>query len=188
MLHALRGDGCTVENTHACVPPLPAPPPHPSVRSRRPAKKIVGNTYTTAEERPSATPSVSTEVWVEIGLRVKDIRARCVFQYDRDESGAAFKRVFLVREGLERLPLDDGETEVRYYVFTIFNLLSCVRSVVLVWHRRSLSFVYVSSFRFKRTAGRCLRGTDFTGSCQPVGVGDTGSLPPPAPTSSPARG
>lgn len=46
-------------------------------------------------------------------MRVKDIRVRCVFQYERDESGAAFQRVFLVREGLERLPLDDLQTEVK---------------------------------------------------------------------------
>ena len=52
-------------------------------------------------------------MWVELGLRAKDIRVRCVFQYDRDRSGASFKRVFLVREGLERLPLDDGEIEVK---------------------------------------------------------------------------
>lgn len=86
--------------------------------------QIVGNTYTTAEERPSPAGSDTTEVWVEMGLRVKDIRVRCVFQYERDESGAAFQRVFLVREGLERLPLDDLQTEPELYGFAGTGLYS----------------------------------------------------------------
>ncbi|CAM9300575.1 unnamed protein product [Laminaria digitata] len=87
--------------------------------------QVVGNTYTTAEERPSEAGSGITEVWVEVGLRVKDIRVRCIFQYDRDESGAAaFKRMFLVREGLDRLPLDDGETEPELYGFAGTGLYS----------------------------------------------------------------
>lgn len=130
-------------------------------------KKIAGNTYTTAEERPSATPSVSTEVWVEMGMRVKDIRARCVFQYDRDESGAAFKRIFLVREGLERLPLDDGETEVRCCVFCfsicpLYVALLCFGTA----HR---SFLCMSlCFASDERLGEALYDSDFTGSCKPL--------------------
>lgn len=124
-----------------------------------PRQKVVGNTYTTAEERPSKAGSDSTEVWVEMGLRVEDIRVRCVFQYDRDRSGASFKRVFLVREGLERLPLDDGEIEVKYPL-VLMLILPCV---VLFWfrHRRlSLSRALLYGplfFRFKRMPGRGLR-------------------------------
>lgn len=54
-------------------------------------------------------------MWVEIGLRAKsDVRMRCIFQYRRedDEGASSVQRVFLVREGLERLPPKDKMTEV----------------------------------------------------------------------------
>lgn len=76
------------------------------------------------------------DVWIEIGLRArqKDVRMRCVFQYGPglggsgekgvEGAGAAsapapttpgsmvIRRVFLVREGLDRLPPQDAKIEV----------------------------------------------------------------------------
>eukprot|EP00903_Cladosiphon_okamuranus_P022143 g20364.t1 len=84
------------------------------------------------------------DVWIEVGLRAreKDVRMRCVFQYgpkvgegDEGDSVAkgnegvrapsasasgspgwmAIRRVFLVREGLDRLPLQDAAMEPELY-------------------------------------------------------------------------
>lgn len=52
------------------------------------------------------------DVWVEVGLREGDVRVRSVFQYGRAAEGASLRRVFLVREGLDRLPTGDGTKEV----------------------------------------------------------------------------
>ena len=137
------GKGCVAENTYAYVPAACTPPR--SVPS--PREKVVGNAYTTAEERPSEAGSDTTEVWVEMGLRVKDIRVRCVFQYDRDESGTSFKRMFLVREGLERLPLDNAETEVKCVFFFALAVLFCFGTA---HHSPALFFV---SFFLLQTNG-----------------------------------
>lgn len=80
------------------------------------------------------------DVWIEMGLRAreKDVRMRCVFQYGAEGGGGSGKtgdggaearsasapasgspgsmvirRVFLVREGLDRLPLQDAAMEVK---------------------------------------------------------------------------
>ena len=152
------GKGCVAENTYAYVPAACTPPR--SVPS--PREKVVGNAYTTAEERPSEAGSDTTEVWVEMGLRVKDIRVRCVFQYDRDESGTSFKRMFLVREGLERLPLDNAETEVKCVFFF------CPCRVVLFWHCPSLSCAFFCLFFFasNERLGEACGNTELTGSCE----------------------
>lgn len=74
--------------------------------------EVAGNTYTTAAERPS--DDGLGNVWVELGLRARDVRVRCIFQYGRDaKDGAAdVQRVYLVREGLGRLPPEDVVAEV----------------------------------------------------------------------------
>lgn len=82
------------------------------------------------------------DVWIEIGLRAreKDVRMRCVFQYgpegggfvEKGDEGAGapsgsappsssprsmvIRRVFLVREGLDRLPLQDAKMEVTHFL------------------------------------------------------------------------
>ena len=70
-----------------------------------------------AMARPPAAgagpPEDLGDVWVELGLREGDVRMRTVFQYSRAAEGANLRRVFLVREGLERLPAGDGAIEVR---------------------------------------------------------------------------
>lgn len=95
--------------------------------------QVVGNTYTLGDARsPVAasadSPSLSTspassktrddmgDIWVEMGLRArrKDVRMRCAFQYSRGMEEACVKRVFLVREGLNRLPVEDGTIEVMF--------------------------------------------------------------------------
>lgn len=75
--------------------------------------KVVGNTYTIAAERCSEDER--DDIWVELGLRARDVRVRCLFQYGRDEEDgiANVQRVYLAREGLERLPLEDGVADVR---------------------------------------------------------------------------
>lgn len=116
--------------------------------------QVVGNAYTAADvHRPTAAAAAAGgagkggssddghDVWIEVGLRAraKDVRMRCVFQYEpkggeSEEGGSgeeggkgveapsasasgspgsmAIRRVFLVREGLDRLPLQDAAMEV----------------------------------------------------------------------------
>lgn len=52
------------------------------------------------------------DVWIELGLRRRDVRVRCIFEYCQGGEGAQLERVFLAREGLERLPDKDPLAEV----------------------------------------------------------------------------
>lgn len=94
------------------------------------APKVVGNTYTMGATR-GATRSVGAdgdlgEVWVEVGLRARDVRVRCIFQYGRGGKGARLERVFLAREGLERLPVEDSSAEVHLTVQTSAKRTLCM--------------------------------------------------------------
>lgn len=77
--------------------------------------QVAGNTYTIAAARSSAAGADTDDlgdVWVEVGLRARDVRMRCMFQYGRGVEGASVRRVYLAREGLERLPSEDETIEV----------------------------------------------------------------------------
>lgn len=111
---SLRKPHSVVPGEHRCPPSVP-PVFSRSPNLPRPAiylSKVVGNTYTIAAEH--ASEDNLGDVWVELGLRARDVRVRCLFQYGRDGEGgsATVQRVFLAREGLGRLPLADGKIEV----------------------------------------------------------------------------
>lgn len=86
-----------------------------------------------AEVHPHAAAAAAEkgsgdDLWLEMGLRArdKDVRIRCVFQYGLEARGGTapegessapagsmvLRRVFLVREGLDRLPPQDAAAEV----------------------------------------------------------------------------
>lgn len=126
-----RVRGGSIVYTHVFLKPLPeaatakatrdklldcTPPPLALIpRLGVVGEKVAGNTYTMAEARSPGKdtgPDDLGDVWVEVGLREGDVRVRSVFQYGRAAEGASLRRVFLVREGLNRLPTGDGTKEV----------------------------------------------------------------------------
>ncbi|CAM9140781.1 unnamed protein product [Pylaiella littoralis] len=130
-----EGQGMVGYDSAACPPPVVETLFPDSFRGNN-GTQVVGNAYTTAE----AYPSTAEDVWVEVGLRArnKHVRMRCVFQYgprkrgggrggSEEEAGSggsslpsppssmSIRRVFLVREGLDRLPPPDAKSEPELY-------------------------------------------------------------------------
>ncbi|CAM9432049.1 unnamed protein product [Ectocarpus sp. 12 AP-2014] len=98
--------------------------------------QVVGNAYTSAENLAVAGGGADGP-WIEVGLRVQDVRMRCVFEYGPGAGGSvdaeggegvpapeaaaaatrstSIRRVFVVREGLDRLPPEDADKEPELY-------------------------------------------------------------------------
>lgn len=80
--------------------------------------QVVGNAYSIAAVRAGTTGDEAAtlqrvnDVWVELGLRVKDVRVRCLFQYGQEQQASRIQRMYLVREGLGRWPAEDAGLEV----------------------------------------------------------------------------